>query len=354
MEPLIDSQSVHRNVVQITDLKARSATVKAWEHILTNRGASSDLERFRTLFSDDALDFYSFTDFHKRILRLDGRSLQDQLGEQIDVSDLNTGDVRKWTPLHWACARGEVSIVKTLLDLDAEVNARDIWGYTPLMFAASQTDPQILQLLILSQADVRAQSRTGDTALHFASRHIKDPQNSKLLVKAGAEVDCRNKWGNTAFCGAAMLNRCEIGCFLLDRNADINTSGMYGDTPLFEAVYHNRHEFLSMLLRRGADALRRNHRNSSLVHAAALEGDIKTLETLTASRLTGLGRSTLDKSGRTPLDCFNSRLSLSEDLREAFLALLASLVEGEGHCDNLDKDEGRNLGAGTQVMLPHG
>ena len=69
------------------------------------------------------------------------------------------------TPLHFAVDRGEVDIVKQLLDSGAEVNAQDSSGETPLMLAVTCEHLELVRILLEHGADKSVANQDGCTVL---------------------------------------------------------------------------------------------------------------------------------------------------------------------------------------------
>ena len=53
---------------------------------------------------------------------------------------VNAKDLRKWTPLHVAAAKGEQRLMKCLLDNKADVMAKDLDGNTPVDIVLIQSE----------------------------------------------------------------------------------------------------------------------------------------------------------------------------------------------------------------------
>ena len=111
-------------------------------------------------------------------------------------------DLRGWTALHHAAARGAAQTVRALLahgvngDPEtimvllahhADPNAPESNGVTPLIQAADAGNSGAVRLLLQHGADPNARARDGRTALARASSRPQNEQVIELLKKAGAK-----------------------------------------------------------------------------------------------------------------------------------------------------------------------
>ncbi|THD66331.1 ankyrin repeat domain-containing protein [Robertkochia marina] len=87
------------------------------------------------------------------------------------------------SPFCFAIAKGDIEMVKKLIDLGADVNARSR-GMTPLMYAAKYNRVEIINLLLKNGADKDLKdSRLKITAIKYAElSNAKEAK--KVLAKA--------------------------------------------------------------------------------------------------------------------------------------------------------------------------
>jgi ankyrin repeat protein len=100
------------------------------------------------------------------------------------------------TPLHYAAAEGNASLVEELLRSGADVNAQDDDGWSPLHFGAQAGSTSVVAVLLGAGADVALRDRFGNTPLFravFCSRG--EGGVIHLLRKAGADPDSPNNSG---------------------------------------------------------------------------------------------------------------------------------------------------------------
>ena len=118
------------------------------------------------------------------------RSLLDR---GYDVNDRNT---HRETALDVASRYGELEVARLLIERGADVDARDRGGWTPLITALEYGQLEVARLLLDHGADVNAKMRVRDTALHLASFRGYFEMITSLLER-GADVNARNQDGHT-------------------------------------------------------------------------------------------------------------------------------------------------------------
>ena len=185
-------------------------------------------------------------------------------------ADTNARTLDQRSPLHNA-ASGGTSIMKTLLENDADVNASDSRGLTALHIAASWGITTNLQKLLSNGAHVDARTRENETALSIAlKRGHSDLAN--ILLQAGANHNLQD-----FAVGRNALHHAVAGCFLDTAHEILGSQGSdiivsrddNGDTALHLAV-HNAHEsMIYMLLNKGANPSLKNNHDETPLHLIA-------------------------------------------------------------------------------------
>ncbi|XP_030069237.1 ankyrin repeat domain-containing protein 12 isoform X1 [Microcaecilia unicolor] len=107
---------------------------------------------------------------------------------------VNKRNERGETPLHMAAIRGDVTQVKELIGLGANVNVKDFAGWTPLHEACNMGYYDVAKVLIAAGADVNTQGLDDDTPLHDAASS-GHREIVKLLLRHGGNAYQANKHG---------------------------------------------------------------------------------------------------------------------------------------------------------------
>ena len=168
----------------------------------------------------------------------------------------------KNSPLMLAVYKGNVRIVKILLNSGANVNSSNGWGITPLMKAATnpKCSVKLTKLLIRKGADATSTNRLGQSALHFAV--CSDGEEClKALIAAGADVNQGDNRSKTPLMEACAIGSKNCASVLIQQGADVNTADNKDMTALLHSVtdqtdwyfaHHNGYNCISLLLKAGA------------------------------------------------------------------------------------------------------
>ena len=85
-----------------------------------------------------------------------------------------------WTPLHYAATKGNIEMMRLLMEHHAYLDAESPNGTTPLMMAAHYGTPMATKLLLEEGADPRLKNRLGINALEFA-RKANKPESAQYI-----------------------------------------------------------------------------------------------------------------------------------------------------------------------------
>jgi ankyrin repeat protein len=194
----------------------------------------------------------------------------------------NVNCTEDYSPMIWACDKGQVEIVRLLIKKGVNVNRVISNPYTDfstaLIWASATGRTEVVKLLIQAKADVNKGGRAhGTTPLMFAARngHV---DVVRLLLAAKANVAARNNGGMNAAAFAVGLGKIEtakilipyfktnptvLGQLLLvaaadttpsmvklliDYKANVNVKSKEGYTPIMLAINGYIPEMVKMLI----------------------------------------------------------------------------------------------------------
>jgi len=153
-----------------------------------------------------------------------------------------------WT-LHYAAARGSVSVGQMLIGLGADVNAVGSNGNRPLDLACLKGYVDFVKLLIAHGVKVNVRDKDGITALHNAALG-GNPEVAAALLSAGAEIDPRETAsGATPLYYAVSLSRTDFARFLILHGASTTVRTRTGKTILQTATDNHLTEIIDLVRR---------------------------------------------------------------------------------------------------------
>ena len=134
---------------------------------------------------------------------------------------VNVVDAEHRTPLHIAAQYGHVSVVRSLLELQAQIEATTYSGDTPMHMALLAHPPRldVLKLLLDFGANINGLNvPTARTPLMMAvlSREL---ETVRLLLARGAALEAFDRWNNTPLLIACAAGLGDMVAFLLSRGA---------------------------------------------------------------------------------------------------------------------------------------
>lgn len=173
---------------------------------------------------------------------------------------IQEGDAEDTTPLHYACAVGNVATVALLLENGAQIDATNFHDETPLLWALIEPNTQKrfekIDLLIKHGANINAANVDGETILHQSFRNAK---LTSYLLQHGAHAHAKNRYDWTPLHYAMLFeDAIESAKNLINYGASINTPDDEKLTPLHLAVKHNNIPGIKLLIKHGADISAKN------------------------------------------------------------------------------------------------
>ncbi|XP_063585631.1 transient receptor potential channel pyrexia-like isoform X2 [Penaeus indicus] len=234
-------------------------------------------------------------------------------------------------PIHYACHKKNIRILKVLLDHGAKIGSLDTLGNTPLHLAVNDAwldgvsellkrgaspntknaPPATIKEVVVEtplHAAIRRRDMASVTLMmeHEPDLNILDGKNCSVLHLAAQtrnlelvrklvnqptvvkECNTKDKNGRTVLL-AALSEKCgedsellviELIKILSRSVVDINTTNYVGETPLFLASRYGLSRVVELLLSLGSDPTILTTWGQSVLHAACLSGSSDTLDIL--------------------------------------------------------------------------
>ena len=171
--------------------------------------------------------------------------------------------------LHEAAEKGELGVVKDLLEDGADVNKQDKKGKTALHYAATEGHSKIVRILIVKKGDVNVKDQNGETPLHFAS-YKGYLGIVETMVENGANINVKGINGFTPLHYALAHKDSEITRYLIEKGADINAKLSHNEyTALHLASQYDNTKAIIILVEKGADVNVKNKNGDTPLHVAS-------------------------------------------------------------------------------------
>jgi ankyrin repeat protein len=145
-------------------------------------------------------------------------------------------ELRRYTGLHGAAARGDADEIRRLLATRADPEARDARGRTPLHVAAFGAQAEVMRALVAGGADPNAlEAQRYDVVTIAAVRD--DVATLRLGLALGARPgNVTSLYDGTALIASAHLGHVDVVRILIDAGAPVDHVNNLGWTALLEAV----------------------------------------------------------------------------------------------------------------------
>lgn len=152
------------------------------------------------------------------------------------------------TPLSWAADCGHEEITQILLGhACVDADSRDLFGKSPLAYAAESGSTSIIKLLLDRNADIDSKDAFGLVPIMYAARS-GNAGVVQLLLERGAKADLLDDQHRTPLLIAASAGHLSIVDLLLSRDVDVNSMDLYRGTPLLLATWYGHVSVVERLL----------------------------------------------------------------------------------------------------------
>lgn len=278
---------------------------------------------------------------HSYSLCTSGQTLESQLSQAVANEDvkkvqeiLNTSaeaNVSKAaedpsnelgdSPLHLACAKGSLPVVKMLLKQGANINAKNKEGVTPLMTATSKGHKELVQYLLENGADCAIQAGNGSTALMFASSagHVEIVE---ILIQNRCGIDLQKTDGFTALMLASRNGRFKVVNALLKAGARFDLVKKDGWSALMLAAFNGQAPCVQLLLEKDADPTLLNSEGDDAWDLAKSKNFLGIVRSLEA----GVDKAKLQKEETAQREqLIQTKIAMEKEFKEKLEHILDSL-----------------------------
>ncbi len=153
-------------------------------------------------------------------------------------NDVNKRTHDSRTYVFWAASRGNLEVVKFLIDKGAKLDLVDSHGYGPLSFtaAAGQGNTEIYDFLMASGADIaKEKDHHGKNALLVAASRAKDLKLVDYFIGKGLDINSTDEHGNGIFNYAAQGGNIDVLKQLVNRGVSTKENETTDENAIFFA-----------------------------------------------------------------------------------------------------------------------
>ena len=257
------------------------------------------------------------------------------------------------SPLHVACKKGNLSLVRTLIcDYHADLNDKDPFGTIPFTLALENKRDEVMLVLIseFGYDPTNIKGRNGVSPLHIACKKGNLSLVRTLICDYHADINDKDPFGETPFTLALENERDEVMLVLIsefgydptnikgkngvsplhvackkgnlslvrtlirDYHADLNNKDIFYNTPITFAIENERNEVMLVLINEFATNIKRGLGVS--LHVACKKGNLSLVRTLIYDYNADINHE--DSHGKTPFV-----LALENEKDEVMLILIS-------------------------------
>ena len=190
---------------------------------------------------------------HQAVLNQDHSRVKQLLETDTLETDATVWQGQPLSAVDLALAMQNEEILALLSTSAVGINVADADGKTPLIKFSARGDLKMVRQLL--QLGARVDNEGSNSALLVAIQ-AKQPGIAKLLLESGAaiDVDAVNADGSTALIIATQQGFADIVAELLQREANTMLADRHGNTALTYAANQGNMKIVNMLLQSKADA----------------------------------------------------------------------------------------------------
>ncbi|EAY13438.1 ankyrin repeat protein, putative [Trichomonas vaginalis G3] len=253
-------------------------------------------KEFQLRFIDykNSTDFQSIYDFfcemaEKGYSKFIAKACEEGLSDKKNANNNNI--------LIEASIRGNLKLVKYLIESGCDKESRDNKGCTPLIHASIENNIEVINYLISVGANIEGKDNSEATALHIAT-HYNNIDIVKYLISVGANIEVKDKNGWTSLHYASVCNHIELVKYLIHSGADKEVKDKIGLTPFIYASINGNLELVKFLISIGCDKEAKAVNGKTPLHEASFRGHLEVAKYLVSS---GANIEARDNDNRTPL-----------------------------------------------------
>lgn len=218
-------------------------------------------------------------------------------------NDVNKRSHDGRTAIFWASYRGNVELMKQLIDKGGKTDLIDDHGYSLVNFAATtgQVDKSLYELCVKHGADLKSErNKDGANPLLLLMPHLKDTEMIDYFAEHGLSLDQKDDQGNNAFVYAARAGNTKMMELTMSKGLDVHANN---DAAMIFASKGmrrkpNGHETFVFLKNQGVSPKAKDKKGKNALHYLASSSKDKEVFDFFFSKALSLDDK--DEKGLTP------------------------------------------------------
>ena len=228
--------------------------------------------------------------------------------------------------LFLAAEKGQLDVVRLLLDNKAQIEAKDSKARTPLSVAAGEGQKEVVELLLNNKAQIEVKDRNERTPISLAAEKGHKGV-AELLLEKKAITEAKDSKARTPLSVAAGEGQKNVVELLLENNAEIEVKDRNERTPISLAAEKGHMDVVQLLLEKKAEIKDSRSHFSSALYFAADNGHVAVVKLF------------LNKSADIEAkDTSYAQTPLSLAAEEGHLDIVTLLLERKAEIETTDYD----------------
>ena len=218
-------------------------------------------------------------------------------------ADLNARDKQNNTPLNDAARGGHTNVVKSLIDeFNCSPDTKGFEGRTAIHHACDTGNVELVEMLLTKYSlDPLSVDDNGNTPLHIAALAGREEVANMLITKYKCPVDYRNNNKQTPLhiaCRKGLLSL--VRTLVFEYNADLNARDEDNDTPINKAAFDGHTNCVVCLFDEfNCSPDTKGFKGRTAIHQACESGNVELIEMLVTKY--NIDPLSVDDDGDTPL-----------------------------------------------------
>lgn len=203
-------------------------------------------ENIDKLYEEEVEKYSALTELHRCSRSGDAeKAVELVLNDDVDI---NIPALCNRTPLLWGSLSSSSMLIKTLIDLGADVNAqRTDDKNAPLLLAASWNNYMATRILLEHGADINQRNKYGASPLNDVVKNNQE-NVAKLLLANNADVSIQDSQGDSLLHLSVSKGLFKVTQLLIEAGCNVNLRNKRGRTPLYIAVKNENEQIVKLFL----------------------------------------------------------------------------------------------------------